>query len=269
MSFPLAEFAILYAAALFGAVAIVPFSLRMLKSSPAAAKVSPTVAALAGLAQNAVLFAVVVAVGLVASRAVGVCGTYVAAWVGDAPPSRSFVQAMGLAAGTGAAAGLFLTGADLMMLPRLPAMLELARRSTLWENFSASFYGGINEELLMRLFGVSGLVWLMSRVWRAQPMPPAIYWTAIVAMAVLFALGHLPASRAVAGRIGGLILVRALALNLPIAILCGWLFWRYGIEAAIVAHFTADIVYHVGGTALLQANDRRRFMRWFPPPNTN
>jgi hypothetical protein len=151
-------------------------------------------------------------------------------------------------------------------LPRLPALLDLARKSSLWENFSASFYGGINEELLTRLLGVSGLAWLLSLGWRPGAHPtPAVFWAAIVVMAILFGLGHLPATKAVAGRITPLLLTRALALNGPIAILCGWLFWRYGVEAAIVAHLAADLVYHVGGTALLQANDRRRFLSWFPP----
>lgn len=71
-------------------------------------------------------------------------------------------------------------------------------------------------------------------------------------------LGHLPATKAVVGTISRLILLRTLLLNAPIAVLCGWLFWRYGIEAAMLAHFTADIAYHVGGTTLLRASYLRR-----------
>jgi hypothetical protein len=41
-------------------------------------------------------------------------------------------------------------------------------------------------------------------------------------------------------------------LNAPIGLVCGWLFWTYGIEAAIIAHFCADIVYHVCGAAVLR-----------------
>jgi hypothetical protein len=55
-------------------------------------------------------------------------------------------------------------------------------------------------------------------------------------------------------------------LNTPVAVVCGWLFWRVGIEAAIVAHFMVDIVYHVIGTALLRLNDRVRFLAWIPRP---
>jgi len=70
-------------------------------------------------------------------------------------------------------------------------------------------------------------------------------------MAILFALGHIPATRALAGNITPLLLARALVLNVPVGLICGWLFWRKGIEAAIIGHFVADLVYHVGGTLLL------------------
>ena len=260
------EFGVLYAGALAGAACLTPYVLRLIASSTRPIKVSPAVAAAAGFAQNAVLFALVVFAGLLAAHAVGLGAPYVAALTGGPAPARPLAQAIWAGLAGGVAAGLFLTVADLIMLPRLPALLELARKSTLFENFTACFYGGINEELLTRLLGVSGIVWLIGLASRSRPPSDAAVWVAIVVMAVLFALGHLPAAKAVAGRITPLILFRTLALNGPVAILCGWLFWRYGIEAAMVAHFSADIVYHVGGTALLQANDRRRFLSWFPVP---
>lgn len=259
------EFAGLYAAALAGAVALVPYTLRLVRASPRQPKVSARTIALASLAQNAVLFAIVVFVGLAASHAVGLGGPDVASFVGGRPVARELEGTLALAGAAGAGAGLFLTAADLVLLPRLPALLDLARKSSLWENFAASFYGGVNEELLTRLLGVSGTAWLLSQGWRQGPPPTVVsFWLAIVMMAVIFAVGHLPATKAVAGKITPLILTRTLALNGPIAVLCGWLFWRHGIEAAIVAHLMADLVYHVGGTALLHANDRRRFLSWFP-----
>jgi hypothetical protein len=168
--------------------------------------------------------------------------------------------------GLGAAGGLFLLALDLFLIPRLPALLDLARKTSLWENFTASFYGGLNEELLFRLLGLSATAWLLSRAWHRPSGGPtsAALWVANMIMAVLFAVGHLPAARAVMASITPLLVGRALALNAPIALVCGWLFWRFGIEAAIVAHFTADLVYHVGGTLLLRANDRFGILPWLP-----
>jgi len=80
----------------------------------------------------------------------------------------------------------------------------------------------------------------------------AVFWISIILMAIIFAVGHLPALKNLLGSITHIMLIRTLVLNIPIGLLCGWLFWSYGIESAILAHFTADIVYHVGGTLVLR-----------------
>ncbi len=38
---------------------------------------------------------------------------------------------------------------------------------------------------------------------------------------------------------------RAIVLNAVIGVVCGWLYWRDGLEAAMVAHFSGDVVLHV------------------------
>jgi hypothetical protein len=49
-----------------------------------------------------------------------------------------------------------------------------------------------------------------------------------------------------------MLLLRTLVLNMAIGLICGWVFWNYGIEAAMLVHFVADIIYHCGGTYVLQ-----------------
>ncbi|HWE46611.1 MAG TPA: CPBP family glutamic-type intramembrane protease [Caulobacteraceae bacterium] len=262
-------FAVLYAAALIGALALTPYVLRLVKSSSKPVKASPRKIAIAGFVQNAVLFAIVTAGGLLLARAVGLKATPdIDAWLAGGLDANA-VHALAWAAILGAGLGMVLLLADLALLPRLPALLNLARKASLWENFAACFYGGVNEELLTRLLGVSGVAWIFARVSNAptaHPPAAAAFWWAIAIMSVLFGLGHLPAARAVAGRLTPLIVLRSLVLNAVVAVPCGWLFWRYGLEAAIVVHFTVDIVYHVIGTALLKLNDRIRIFPWFPRP---
>ena len=55
----------------------------------------------------------------------------------------------------------------------------------------ASFYGGIAEELQMRLFLMTLLVWLATGFGRRRP-PPAVFWAAILASSLVasFVLGH-------------------------------------------------------------------------------
>ncbi len=264
------EFAVLYAGALIGALALTPYVLRLVKTSKKPAKASPGVVALAGFLQNAGLFGLVAAGGLYVSGVVGLKPVpLIDAWLAGRPdPNAGHVLECAALLGAGAGAAMF--AADLVLLPRLPALLDLARKSSLLENFLASFYGGVNEELLTRLLGVSGVAWVFARV-QGLPTghpPGAAFWWAIVIMTVLFGLGHLPAARAVMGRLTPLAIFRSLLLNAPVGVLCGWLFWRVGLEAAIVAHFTVDIVYHLFGTMLLKLNDRLRLFGWIPPPAT-
>jgi len=41
------------------------------------------------------------------------------------------------------------------------------------------------------------------------------------------------------------VVTRAIVLNGLAGIVWGWLYWKSGLEAAMVSHFSADIVLHV------------------------
>jgi membrane protease YdiL (CAAX protease family) len=113
-----------------------------------------------------------------------------------------------------------------------------------WKGLLASFYGGISEEMLCRLFLVSLLVWLGARMLHASSPRAGIYWAAIVIAAVLFGIGHLP-TLAQATTLNAANVSRVIGLNALCGIVFGWLFWRRGLEHAIAAHFSADLVLHV------------------------
>ena len=106
---------------------------------------------------------------------------------------------------------------------------------------------GIAEELQLRLFllsllalGLRGLGRLAGANQRVL-LPVWAFWGANVIAAVLFGLGHLPATAALIP-ITGVVVVRAVVLNGTAALAFGWLFRRNGIETAMVAHFVADVV---------------------------
>ena|SRR5437588_3587469 len=261
----LSEFVILFAAALVGGLAVMPYSLRLLKASGQSTplKLSVPMLLLLSFLQTSVLFAIAVGVGLLTAHAIGLGAPCVEAAIAGTGSMQAVARMLPTALALGVLGGLVLLLLDLLFLRHLPeALLDAARKTSLWENFGASFYGGLNEEFLMRLFGLSVLAWLLSRAWHtASGLPTnAIFWIANVIMAVIFGLGHLPAVKTLLGRITPLVLTRTLLLNIPIGLVCGWLFWRYGIEAAVVAHFAADIVYHVGGTIVLRFNDQYHFV---------
>lgn len=147
----------------------------------------------------------------------------------------------------GVLAALAVIAASLALDPMLPTPLHPiadpgAGRSAL-NGLLASFYGGIAEELQLRLFLMTLLVWLFSRFGR-RSAGPAIYWIAIAIAAVLFGIGHLPAAATVWG-LDTIVIFRTVTLNAIAGLAFGWIYWKRGLEMAMLAHFSADIVLHV------------------------
>lgn len=104
----------------------------------------------------------------------------------------------------------------------------------------ASLYGAINEEVLLRLFTVSGLSVLLSKLGAAKD---TAIGSAILVSAVLFGMVHLP----LAAQLMPLtvpVILRTIALNGIAGIIFGWLYWRYSLITAMWAHFVADILLH-------------------------
>lgn len=124
---------------------------------------------------------------------------------------------------------------------------EIIPPVTLWKAGLLMFYGGIVEEILLRLFLLSLIVWICSISYRKQskPIPKSIYWIAILISTLLFGLGHLPATAAVFGEITVLLVVRAIVLNGLMGVFFGYLFWKKGLEYSIIAHMLGDLFLHV------------------------
>jgi hypothetical protein len=150
------------------------------------------------------------------------------------------------ALGLGAAVGVIC----ILLVPLLPIPSVAMNQPVWWKGLLASFYGGIGEEVLCRLLLVSVFVWIGARLTRPRPPGTAVYIAAIVLAAVLFGAGHLPQLVLLTGSLNLAAASSVVALNALCGIAFGWLFWRYGLEHAMVAHFSADLVLHVAASLL-------------------
>lgn len=110
-------------------------------------------------------------------------------------------------------------------------------------------YGGITEELLLRWGLMTVLAWIAWRLLQSRAgTPQAVHiWLAIVVSALLFGAGHLPAAAAQVGALTANVATFVVGANAVFGILFGYLFWRYGLEAAIIAHASAHVVSHILG----------------------
>jgi membrane protease YdiL (CAAX protease family) len=145
--------------------------------------------------------------------------------------------------------GAAMTGMLLLVDPYLPPPLHPLPRIGAWNGLLASFYGGIGEEVLVRLFVMTLLVWLVARLRRREP-GAALYWSAIVIAALLFGAGHLPAA---AGfwPLTPVVVLDIVLVNAVGGVVFGWSYWRHGLEAAMCAHFGADLALHVAAPLLV------------------
>ena len=128
----------------------------------------------------------------------------------------------------------------------IPELQALDISIPIWKAILASFYGGIGEEVLLRLFLVSLFVWLTFLIKKTRDGRPTSVGIciAIILSAIVFGLGHLPATAYIMP-LTRLVILRALVLNGIGGLVFGLLYWKKGLESAIIAHFTTDIVLHV------------------------
>ncbi len=115
---------------------------------------------------------------------------------------------------------------------------------TLWGVLASVFYGGVIEELLMRLFVMSLIGFILWQLlWRKKEnVPAAALITANVIAAALFAAGHLPVTITAFGSLTPMLIFRCFLLNGGFGLLFGWLYRKYGIQYAMMGHALCHIV---------------------------
>ena len=147
----------------------------------------------------------------------------------------------------GALAAGLIVALDPLFAPYMPKMISAPPPATAAANalvgFLASFYGGIAEEVQLRLFFVTLLAWglcLLSvgdrRRWHLL--------LAVLLAAIAFGAGHLPAA-AKLWPLDAVVVTRTLLLNGIAGLVFGWYYIRHGLESAMLSHFCADLVLHV------------------------
>lgn len=110
-------------------------------------------------------------------------------------------------------------------------------------NFIASLvYGGIVEELMLRLFLMSLIALILWKVFfkSEEKIPAKALVIANVLSAILFAAGHIPATVMSIG-ITPVILIRCFLLNGGVGLIFGRLYRKRGIQYAMIAHAFAHV----------------------------
>lgn len=113
---------------------------------------------------------------------------------------------------------------------------------------SGILYGGIIEEVLLRLFVMSLIVLIFWKLFAKTKdylhIPSWVYISAIILSAILFAAGHLPLTIQTLG-MSAPILIRCFILNGIGGIGFGYLYWRKGLSYSIYAHAITHIFMQI------------------------
>ncbi|MFE3572975.1 CPBP family intramembrane glutamic endopeptidase [Lysinibacillus sp. NPDC059133] len=200
----------------------------------------------AQIAQTLVLGALVSFFGLLLARHIGFGAPILEGITGGEKRKGYLKSILGSSVLWGILGGVLVV---LLCIPFWNMSVELMKAEMavpVWKSALAIFYGGTAEEILFRLFLMTLLVWIASKIKKAKDGGPTKIgvWLAIIITGVIFGLGHLGITGAMTA-ITSDVIFRAVLLNGSLSVIYGWLYWKKGLESAMIAHFSTDFVLHI------------------------
>jgi len=238
-------FVCLLAASVLGQIAVIPYAFTLLSLSARPIPVPLPVAVAIQIVWGTILSAVAIVLGLLMAGQLGSPTPWFKAWLDGRFDRQRFAHMASFWVLLGALGGAVVFALDryafaLLVEPITP----FQQTAPFWQRVLVSFYGGINEEIYLRLFLMTLIIWLWSKIRKHPTLTRPQMWTTIITVSVVFGLGHLPMT-AQFMPISSVVVIRAIVLNGILGILYGWLYWRKGLESAMIAHFSTDIMLHV------------------------
>ncbi|WJE15128.1 CPBP family intramembrane metalloprotease [Halobacillus sp. ACCC02827] len=142
----------------------------------------------------------------------------------------------------GVLTGFLIQAGDAWVFPQIiPGLADHSPTPSFAGLAGGVLYGGIVEEVMLRLFGMTLFIYLVGKIRRQRSVPDSYYWAAIILTSILFAVAHLPANAALFGELSLPVVFRALLLNSIGGLFFGYLYWKYGFWFSVWSHMTAHI----------------------------
>ena len=250
-------FSLLLAASIITSIAILPFIILVQGSILQSLPIPLPITLSLQLVQAAAVFAVSIFVGLLLSKRIGMGAPILEAWLARKKLTSKILPTLLIAIFLGLFAGtlIIFANASLAILTSQPAGIPteptdfsaepigqisetITRLSpTPSQAVLLALYGGIVEEIVMRLFIMTFLVWIL---YKFLGKGDSRVWFAIFIAALLFGIAHLPLV-ATLSALTPYLITRTILLSGIGGIIFGWLYWKKGLESAMVAHFSTDI----------------------------
>lgn len=188
------------------------------------------------------LTAMSVLVGLRLGQSACLGAPLLTAWMTGKSPWRAirFLSLPGIAGGVVGAAWL------VTLAVVWPESLSVVDPVYGMELLPKLLYGAVTEELLLRFGGLSLVMWVLWRLFGRTTQRPswrlgcwAVGITAVV-------LGTVPIAMAwsLVGTMPHAVVLQLLLCEIVFGAMAGFLYWRYGLESAMLAHVVAYLLSH-------------------------
>lgn len=142
----------------------------------------------------------------------------------------------------GVITGFLLVGFDRFLFQSLiPQLAQYEVKSSLLALIAGVLYGGVVEEVMLRLFFMTLLLFIFTKLKKTTTLPSTYYWGVIIVTSLLFAVGHLPLTAVLFEGLTPVLIIRSLLLNGVGGIFFGYLYWKHGLMFSIISHMFAHI----------------------------
>ena len=207
--------------------------------------ITPTIKLLS-LIQPTVLLLVAVLIGVVLAPKVGLAAPVAESLAAGEPVLPSLIPQLlpGVLGGVVGGLSILLIAAALKPFLTTDTIERIGRLGTLLPMLTRVLYGGLIEELLLRWGFMTLLVWIAWRLFQKRLAKPTsvCFVVAILISSIVFGLGHLPVAILLLPQITVPVVLFVILANSAFGIVAGYLYWKRGLESAMIAHMLCHVV---------------------------
>jgi hypothetical protein len=244
-------FLILFLLGFAGVLSILLIDLSALAALIPAADPPPITPAIKilSLIQPAVLVGVAVLIGVALAPKIGLSAPAAEALAAGEQvlPALRPQLIPGVLGGVIGALAILVTHAVFKPLLTTETVERISRFGSLLPIPTRLLYGGITEEVLIRWGLMTLLVWIVWRLFQKRLDKPTsvCFVVAILVSSILFGLGHIPIASVVLPQITLVVVLFVIIANSAFGVVAGYLYWKYGLESAMIAHVLCHVVLAV------------------------
>ncbi len=163
-------FIILLIMSIFGWFAVLPYTLTLQSNVLQNLPVPLSVLLTTQFIQSLIISVIAIFAGLYFAKKVGLGLPIIEGWLEGKPVKDYFISILPISIGLGIIAGVLILGLD-YLFSFAGAAINVSTSQLIppaWQGLLASFYGGINEEILLRLFLMTLLVWIFFKIKKTE-----------------------------------------------------------------------------------------------------